>query len=114
MNIYRDIATFLNEKGIENYSITQHQGKCLRPFVIIEDGGEQKEKGYTIKIKNIDIVVVYPTGKYSELEDYVYHVIDTMKDYTRATFSENISDVMIDTDKDAYVVSLEYKIYKGI
>ena len=56
MNIYRDIATFFNEKGIENYSITQHQGKCLRPFVIIEDGGEQKEKGYTIKIKNIYIV----------------------------------------------------------
>lgn len=114
MNIYKDIAVHLNSKNIDNYSIGQHQGKCTSPFIVIEDAGQQKESRYTIKIRNINVVVVFPQGKYSELEGYVDKVIDAMNSYTRAVFSENISDVMIDTEKDAYIVVLEYKIYKGI
>ena len=100
--------------NIENYSIGQHEGKCIRPYVVIEEAGEQKEYKYTLKIKNVELVIAYPKGRYSELEDYVSSVIKVMDGYTRATFTENISDVMIDTDKDCYIVVLSYKVYKGI
>lgn len=114
MNLYKDLAIYLNKNNINNYSIGQHEGKCKEPFVIIEEVGEQKENNYTLKIKYVDLVVCYPKGFYSELEDYVNTVIDTMEGYTRATFTGNISDVMIETDKEAYIVVLSYKVYKGI
>lgn len=114
MTLYKDLAVYLNNNNIENYSIGQHEGKCTKPFIVIEEAGEQKESNYTLKVKNVDIVIVFPKGRYSELEDYVNTVIATMEGYTRAVFTENISDVMIDTDKDAYIVVLSYKIYKGI
>lgn len=114
MNLYRDLADYLNDNNINFFSIGQHEGKCKEPFVVIEEAGEQKESRYTLKIKNVDLVLFYPKGHYSEVEDYVNHVISTMEGYTRATFTGNVSDVMIETDKEAYIVVLSYKIYKGI
>lgn len=114
MNLYKDLAVYLNNNNIDNFSIGQHEGKCTKPFIVIEEAGEQKESKYTLKIKNVDLVVFYPKGFYSELEDYVNNVVSIMEGYTRAVFTGNISDVMIEADKEAYIVVLSYKVYKGI
>jgi hypothetical protein len=113
-NVYRDLATFLNNNGIENYSIGQHEGRCENPFVVIEDLGELRNSRYTLRVRRLNIVVMFPKGKYSELDDYIDKVLEVMSGYDRTVFTDYISDVMIDTDKDAYVAVLEYKLYIGV
>lgn len=114
VNVYRDLATFLNDKNIENYSIGQHQGRCERPCVVIEDAGQIRETKYTLKVRRLNVTVMFPRGKYSELEDYVDTVLEAMDGYNRTVFTDYVSDVMMDTEKDAYIVVLEYKIYIGV
>lgn len=112
MELYKNLAIHLMENGIDVYSISQHQGECKEPFIVVEDKGILNDRGYTFKINNIDLVLYFPKGSYTKLENFINSVIDIMKKYNRAIYSKEISDVMIDTDKNAYVVILPYKVIK--
>ena len=112
--MYRHLSRFLTENEIKNYSIGQHQGKCTEPFVIISDEGEKGISGYSITYREIDLILLYPLGKYSTFEDYISKVKNVMKDYKRGKWTRRMSDVIIDQEKEAYVVALTYRVYKGL
>ena len=112
--MYRHLSTFLTENKIKNHSIGQHQGKCTEPFVIISDEGENGITGYSITYREIDLILLYPMGKYSQLEDYIEKVKDVMEGYKRGKWTRRMSDVIIDQEKEAYVVALTYRVYKGL
>lgn len=112
--MYKHLSRFLTENNIKNYSIGQHQGKCTSPFVVISDEGERGISGYSITYKEIDLILVYPLGKYSQIDDYIENVKNTMKDYKRGKWTREQSDIIIDKEKEAYIVALTYRIYRGI
>ena len=112
--MYKHLSRFLTENNIKNYSIGQHQGKCTSPFVVISDEGERGISGYSITYKEIDLILVYPLGKYSQIDDYIENVKNVMKDYKRGKWTREQSDIIIDKEKEAYIVALTYRIYKGI
>lgn len=113
-NVYRELARFLNDNNIENYSIGQHQGRCERPCVVIEDGGQIRETKYILKVRRLNLTVMFPKGRYSEVEDYINKVATVMEGYNKTVFTEYVSDIMLDLEKDAYIAVLEYKIYIGV
>lgn len=112
--MYKHLSRFLTENNIKNYSIGQHQGKCTSPFVVISDEGERGISGYSITYKEIDLILVYPLGKYSQIDDYIENVKNTMKNYKRGKWTREQSDIIIDKEKEAYIVALTYRIYRGI
>ena len=112
--MYKHLSRFLTENNIKNYSIGQHQGKCTSPFVVISDEGERGISGYTITYKEIDLILVYPLGKYSQIDDYIENIKNVMKDYKRGKWTREQSDIIIDKEKEAYIVALTYRIYRGI
>ena len=112
--MYKHLSRFLTENNIKNYSIGQHQGKCSSPFVVISDEGERGISGYSITYKEIDLILVYPLGKYSQIDDYIENVKNVMKDYRRGKWTREQSDIIIDKEKEAYIVALTYRIYRGI
>ena len=112
--MYKHLSRFLTENNIKNYSIGQHQGKCTSPFVVISDEGERGISGYSITYKEIDLILVYPLGKYSQIDDYIENIKNVMKDYKRGKWTREQSDIIIDKEKEAYIVALTYRIYRGI
>ena len=112
--MYKHLSRFLTENNIKNYSIGQHQGKCTSPFVVISDEGERGISGYSITYKEIDLILVYPYGKYSQIDDYIENVKNVMKNYKRGKWTREQSDIIIDKEKEAYIVALTYRIYRGI
>ena len=112
--MYKHLSRFLTENEIKNYSIGQHQGKCTSPFVVISDEGENGITGYSITYREIDLIILYPMGKYSQLEDYIEKVKDVMSGYKRGKWTRRMSDVIIDNEKEAYIVALTYRVYRGL
>ena len=112
--MYKHLSRFLTENNIKNYSIGQHQGKCTSPFIIISDEGERGISGYSITYKEIDLILVYPLGKYSQIDDYIENIKNIMKNYRRGKWTREQSDIIIDKEKEAYIVALTYRIYRGI
>ena len=72
--MYKHLSRFLTENNLKNYSIGQHQGKCTSPFIVISDEGERGISGYSITYREIDLILLYPLGKYSQIEDYIEEV----------------------------------------
>lgn len=112
--MYRHLSRFLTDNKIKNYSIGQHQGKCTEPFVIISDEGERGISGYSLNYREIDLIILYPLGRYSQLEDYIELVKSTMEGYKRGKWTREMSDIIIEQSKEAYMVALTYRIYRGI
>lgn len=112
--MYKHLSKYLTENGIKNHSIGQHQGKCTEPFVVISDEGERGISGYSITYREIDLILLYPLGKYSQLEDYIEKVKDVMNGYKRGKWTKEMSDIIIEREKEAYMVALTYRIYRGI
>lgn len=112
--MYRHLSRFLTENNIKNYSIGQHQGKCTSPFVIISDEGERGISGYSLTYREIDLVLLYPLGKYSLLEDYIEQVKGVMAGYKRGKWTKEMSDIVIEKEKEAYMVALTYRVYRGL
>ena len=111
--MYRHLSRYLTENNIKNYSIGQHNGKCTSPFVIISDEGEKGISGYSITYREIDLILLYPLGKYSQLEDYIEEVKGVMSNYKRGKWTKEMSDIIIEQDKEAYMVALTYRVYRG-
>ena len=112
--MYRHLSRFLTENNIKNYSIGQHSGKCTSPFVIISEEGERGISGYSLTYREIDLVILFPLGKYSQLEDYIEQVKSVMSKYKRGKWTKEMSDIVIEKEKEAYMVALTYRVYRGL
>lgn len=112
--MYKHLSKFLTDNEIKNHSIGQHSGKCTSPFVIISDEGERGITGYSLTYREIDLIILFPLGKYSQLEEYIEKVKTVMSKYTRGKWTKEMSDIVIEKEKEAYMVALTYRVYRGI
>ena len=105
--MFKKIYTHLKNNNIDCYSIGQHKGICVGPYVVIKDMGKMKTNNPNIYKHLVELYVYYPLGKYSEIEGYVSKIEQVM---ATLSFKETYeaSPVIVDDDKKAYLTRLSY------
>ena len=105
--MFKKIYTHLKNNNIDCYSIGQHEGKCVKPYVVIKDMGKAKTNNSVVYKKMVELYVYYPLGSYSMVDDFVSEIEEIM---TSLSFKETYeaSPTIIDDDKKAYLTRLSY------
>lgn len=112
--MFKEIYKHLKLKGFDVYSIGQHEGICSDPYLVIKENGESEIAGTNLSNDIVEILIYYPKGSYSTLEDYRIKVKDSMKDLSKLRRVVNPSPTIIDDDKKAYMTSFYYRKIKQL
>ena len=112
--MFKEIYKHLKLKGFNVYSIGQHEGICNEPYLVIKENGESEIAGTNLSNDIVEILIYYPKGSYSTLEDYRTKVKDIMKDLSKLRRVVNPSPTIIDDDKKAYMTSFYYRKIKQL
>lgn len=109
------VYTKLNQMHLNPYYTGQHRGLVRSPHVIIRQGPQIAQIG-TNKVgqTQIDIILFVPIESYIKLEPYKKLVIAALKElkWLRKTGFE--TPVIVEDDKKAYSMSMEYVIQKKL
>ena len=110
--MFTQIYKHLKSNGFNVYSIGQHKGICTEPYIVIKENGESEIVGTSLTNDVVELLIYYPVGAYSKLEEYKQSTLYTMKllrDIRRVIES---SPTIIDDDKKAYTTSYYYRKIK--
>lgn len=109
--MWKNIYIHLKSKGFNVYSPSQHNGVCKEPFIVLRIAGETNKDSHSTGI--YDILVYYPKGKYSKIEDFRQDLIKAMSelDYLKKTGLE--TPVIYEDDIQAHSFSIEYIVMKS-
>lgn len=110
--MFEQIYKYLKLKGFDVYSIGQHEGICSDPYLVIKENGESEIAGTNLSNDVVEILIYYPIGSYSTLEDYCINLKDSMKEISKLRRVLNPSPTIIDDDKKAYMTSYYYRKIK--
>lgn len=111
----QDIYMHLKKAGFDVYFPTQHQGECIKPYVVIKDVTTTKYLNYSSTVTYYDIMCYVPSNQYSIIEEYVDSIKESMKQMIpmiKPTYSETES--YYDDSIKGYMKSIQYKNYKQI
>ena len=61
---WETIYLHLKKNGLDVYSLGQHQGKCLTPYLVLRDNGKTRRRG--IEKTEFEVLLYYPADHYSE------------------------------------------------
>lgn len=105
--MFKEIYLHLKEQGFNVYSIGQHKGKCLEPYLVVSETGDMDITGSGLMHKTVEVLIYYPVGKYSEVSAYIDSVKKAMQGLKlRRVITSN--PTIIDNDKQAYMTFLSY------
>lgn len=107
------IYNHLKTNNLNPYFVGQHQGLCRKNYVVVKEGS-QIPTLHSNKLgqKRVDIIIYTPKASYVNLIQYANKVRDDLKslEYLRKTGYE--SPTIVDGDKEAYTMSIEYVLQK--
>lgn len=105
--MFKTIYKHLKSSGFDVYSIGQHEGDCLKEYIVI--------KNYTprsiVKGTNneeVELLLYYPIGEYSKFMDYIESVKEAMKGLNLKD-NEVPYPIIVEDDKKAYMTVLSYE-----
>lgn len=105
---WKDIYAHLKEKGYDVYSLGQHGGDCVSPYLVLRDNGIVRKQ--SIEVPEYEILMYYPIGRYSEFSDYINRVKQDMNAlYPALRLTEDEAPHYPDDEKKAYMTSLVYR-----
>jgi len=78
-NRWGDIYDVLTEDGFDVYEPAQHQGECTKRYVVVALDACSRISNYSSVSQRYDIMLYIPRGQYSQLEDFVAAVKQSMK-----------------------------------
>ena len=110
--MFTEIYKHLKNNGFEVYSIGQHKGICSNPYLVIKENGVNEIVGTSLNNEMVEIMVYYPLGAYSELNQYKQSALYCMKLLKGVRRIMESSPTIIDDDKKAYMTSFTYKKIK--
>lgn len=110
-----DIYVHLQDKGFDVYGLSQHEGECLSPYVVLNCGFKGKYLSYSTTQEVIDFMCYHPNM--SELEAYKESVKDAIKELEsvymiRDTYNE--TSAIYDEFVKGYMTSFQFYLYKQI
>lgn len=110
--MFTQIYKHLKNNGFEVYSIGQHKGICKGPYLVIKENGTSEIVGTSLNNDLVEIMVYYPIGPYSKLEEYKQSTLYSMKLLKGLRRVIESSPTIIDDDKKAYTTSFYYRKIK--
>lgn len=111
----KDIYTKLKDDSLNPYFTGQQEGICKIPYTVVKKSNQIPSlKSNKLGTQVIEVMVFVPIKSFIRLEQYVKSIKDSLEelDYLRKTGYE--SEVYIDEEKLAYMVSIEYVLQKII
>lgn len=110
--MFKKLYLHLKNNGFNVYSIGQHEGVCIDPYIVISETGDSDIVGKNLMNKNVELLVYYPLGKYSEINNYIEKIKNTMKELSCFRRVINSNPIIVDDDKQAYMTFLAYRKIK--
>ena len=110
--MFTDIYKHLKNNGFDVYSIGQHKGICKDPYLVIKESGTSEIVGTSLNSDIVEIMIYYPIGAYSKLEEYKQSTLYAMKILKGIRRVIESSPTIIDDDKKAYTTSYYYRKIK--
>lgn len=107
--MFTEIYRHLKENGFDVYSIGQHQGICKSPYIVIKENGESEIIGTSLTNDIVELLIYYPIGTYSKLNEYKQSTLYSMKLLKGVRRVINPAPTIIDDDKKAYMTSFTYR-----
>jgi len=113
--MWKTIYEKLKADGLNPYPPGKHKGLCNQSYSVVKESN-QIPTFYTNKLgtKLIDVIVFVPLASYVDIEGYKNSIINSLKTIKSIKKTGNETPVIIDDDKQAYTLSLEYKIMKRL
>ena len=110
--MFKELYLHLKNNGFNVYSIGQHKGICKDPYIVISETGDSDISNKNLMNKNIELLIYYPLGQYSEFSIYIEKIKKAMKELSHIRRVINVNPVIVDDDKQAYMTFLAYKKIK--
>ena len=110
--MFAQIYKHLKNNGFDVYSIGQHEGICTNPYIVVSENGESEIVGTSLTNDIVELLIYYPVGTYSKLNEYKQSVLYTMKLLKGIRRVIDPMPTIIDDDKKAYMTSFTYKKIK--
>jgi hypothetical protein len=113
--VWCKIYDCLEENGLNPYPLGKHKGECKENFCIIKEG-EQIPNIRSNKIGQqiVEIIVYVPYESYLNLRLYVKEIKNVLKELKFLRKTGNETSVIVDDDKKAYTMSIEYILLKKL
>lgn len=108
---YKTIYQHLKSEGYDVYSMGQHKGLCVAPYIVIRNNGTVTE--LSVSSTDYELLLYYPIDHYSEFEDYIDSVRETMNELYPAGLKlvDDASEHYLDDDVRGYQSSLLYRTF---
>ena len=110
--MFAQIYKHLKNNGFDVYSIGQHERICTNPYIVVKENGESEIVGTSLTNDIVELLIYYPVGTYSKLNEYKQSVLYTMKLLKGIRRVIDPMPTIIDDDKKAYMTSFTYKKIK--
>ena len=110
--MFTQIYKHLKNSGFDVYSIGQHKGVCTKPYIVIKENGESEIAGTSLTNDIVELLIYYPMGAYSKLDEYRQSTLYNMKLLKGVRRVIQAMPTIIDDDKKAYMTSFTYRKIK--
>ena len=110
--MFTEIYKHLKNNGFDVYSIGQHKGICKGPYLVIKENGTSEIVGTSLNNDLVEIMIYYPIGTYSKLNEYKQSTLYAMKLLKGIRRVIEAMPTVIDDDKKAYMTSFTYRKIK--
>ena len=110
--MFTQIYRHLKDNGFDVYSIGQHKGICTNPYIVIKENGESEIAGTSLTNDVVELLIYYPVGTYSKLNEYKQSILYTMKLLKGIRRVVEPMPTIIDDDKKAYMTSFTFRKIK--
>ena len=110
--MFTQIYRHLKDNGFDVYSIGQHKGICTNPYIVIKENGESEIAGTSLTNDIVELLIYYPVGTYSKLNEYKQSILYTMKLLKGIRRVIEPMPTIIDDDKKAYMTSFTFRKIK--
>ena len=110
--MFTQIYRHLKDNGFDVYSIGQHKGICTNPYIVIKENGESEIVGTSLTNDIVELLIYYPLGTYSKLNEYKQSILYTMKLLKGIRRVVEPMPTIIDDDKKAYMTSFTFRKIK--
>lgn len=108
---YQDIYTHLKAAGFAVYSLGQHQGECVSPYIVLRNNGSTDALSMTGT--EYELLLYYPVKQYSSFEDHIESVKQHMNRlFPALRLVDGPSAHYLDDDVKGYMTSLIYENFK--